>query len=172
MLYDQIFRSFQDLKLRYLVVGGIAVNLHGFTRATYDLDILIDMDDANVAKFIRVIQKLAWKPKIPVPLTAFADPAQRKAWIQEKKMIVFAVYNPKQEMEHLDVLLNFSRDFEKFYKGKKNVTAQGIEIPLLSIPDLITLKKKAGRDRDQIDIRALQEILKIQNEEAKKKKES
>jgi len=41
MLYEDIFREFEREGVRYLVVGGIAVNLYGYVRLTVDLDEIV-----------------------------------------------------------------------------------------------------------------------------------
>ena len=58
MLYERIFKKFNLNRLKYLIIGGIAVNLHGFSRATGDLDILISLEDKNIEKFIKAIKSL------------------------------------------------------------------------------------------------------------------
>lgn len=40
IIYEDVFREFQKQKVKYVIVGGIAVNLHGLLRNTADLDIL------------------------------------------------------------------------------------------------------------------------------------
>lgn len=47
--FQSIIAALEAASVRYAVAGGFAVNLHGFLRATQDLDILIDLDPANAA---------------------------------------------------------------------------------------------------------------------------
>lgn len=54
-------------------------------------------------------------------------------------------------------------NFEQAFKNREVVTARGIEISVISIDDLIELKKIAGRKRDEIDISALEKIREIKN---------
>ncbi len=164
MLFEKIFQLFQDRGIRYLIVGGVAVNLHGFARATADLDLLISLDQDNVQKFILSMQDLGWRPRAPVPLQTFADPQARASWIREKQMKAFAIYNPKNEIEHLDILLTFENQFADFYQRRNTLSARDIQLPVISLKDLILMKKAAGRERDQIDIRALEEIERIERE--------
>ena len=42
MIYEEIFKEFECLGVRYLVVGGMAVNLFGYARLTMDMDIMVD----------------------------------------------------------------------------------------------------------------------------------
>lgn len=169
MFYEQVFIKLNRKGVRYLIVGGIAVNLHGFPRVTGDLDIMLDLNDGkSVNGFVEVVKVLGFKPKIPVEVDDFAIPLKRKSWIEEKNMKVFSVYNPSQEIEHIDVLVENLIDFDKAYKTREIVNAGNLKVPVVSIDDLIKLKKISGRKRDEIDIAALKEIKIIKN--AKKKK--
>ena len=165
MFYEQVFKKLNKKKVRYLVVGGIAVNLHGFPRVTGDLDIMLDLNDGkSVNGFVEVIKVLGFKPKIPVQVDDFAIPSKRKSWIEEKNMKVFSVYNPSQEIEHIDVLIENLIDFDKAYKTREIVNAGNLKVPVVSIDDLIKLKKISGRKRDEIDIAALKEIKIVKGE--------
>ncbi|OGW05859.1 MAG: hypothetical protein A2889_05335 [Nitrospinae bacterium RIFCSPLOWO2_01_FULL_39_10] len=165
MFYEQVFKKLNKKKVRYLVVGGIAVNLHGFPRVTGDLDIMLDLNDGkSVNGFVEVVKVLGFKPKIPVQVDDFAIPSKRKSWIEEKNMKVFSVYNPSQEIEHIDVLIENLIDFDKAYKTREIVNAGNLKVPVVSIDDLIKLKKISGRKRDEIDIAALKEIKIVKGE--------
>lgn len=168
MLFESIFRELEERGVKYLVVGGLAVNFHGYDRVTGDLDILVGFDRKNLEKFIAAIKSLGWRPRLPVSLEAFADSKKRASWIREKGMKVFTLYNPKKEAEHVDVMTEDFLDFDKAYQDKKMISARDIQIPLVSIPDLIRLKKIAGRERDKIDIMALKEIQELNQSEKKK----
>jgi len=170
MFFEQIFRELQKRKIKYLVIGGIAVFLHGFHRLTADLDIIISLDKSNVKRFIAMIKNLGWKPRIPVPIDDFSDPDKRNDWIKSKGLKVFTLFNPKEQFEHMDVLLQFPLTFSKAYKNRKMAKAGSLKIPIASIEDLIKLKEKAGRDRDILDIGVLKQIRKLDREKKKIKK--
>lgn len=169
MFFESIFKELEDRGVQYLVIGGIAVNFHGYDRVTGDLDILVGFDKENLEKFIAAIKSLGWRPRLPVSLEAFADSKRRESWIREKGMKVFTIYNPKKEAEHVDVMTEDHLDFDKAYQNKKTVSARDIQIPLASIPDLIKLKKIAGRERDKVDIMALRKIMEIEGEKKKRR---
>jgi len=163
-----MFRLLDEHQVKYLVIGGLAVNLHGYDRVTGDLDIIVSFEKENLEALVAAIKSLGWRSRLPVPLEAFADSDKRKSWIEEKGMRVFTVYNPRNEAEHLDIMTENYLDFKKAYRGKKVVSAGGVPIPLVSIPDLIRLKKIAGRGRDKIDIGALEKIQEFNRGEKKK----
>ena len=167
MLYEEIFKKLHDENFEYLVVGGMAVNLHGYSRITNDLDLLILLTEENIGKFVKVIKSLGYRPKVPVELEDFISEKNRKNWIENKNMKVFSVYNPKNELEHIDVLIEYSLNFKKVYERKNVFNIRGIKIPTISIPDLIKLKKEAGRKIDELDINVLTRILELGYEREK-----
>lgn len=163
MLYEKFFRTLNEKELKYLVAGGIAVNLHGFARATGDLDILIALTDKEISKFIEAVKKLELIPRLPVKMEDFADAKKRKEWIHTKNMKVFSVYNPENPMEHIDVMIDEIINFDKAYENRVVMHSKKLEIPVISIPDLIKMKEAAGRERDLIDVKALKKIQGIKN---------
>lgn len=166
MLYQKFFERLNDEQIEYLVVGGIAVNLYGYIRATMDLDILLMLDNSNTSKFVKITKELGYKPRIPVNIEDLCDPAKRREWVSEKNMKVFSVYNPENEMEHIDVLIDCKIDFLKAFGRREIVQASRLEINLINIDDLIKLKEIAGRERDKIDIKALLKIKELKNEKS------
>src|SRR4030065_1557356 len=94
-LFIKLFASLNRGSVKYMVVGGIAVNLYGIERSTADIDIVLKLDKANVLRFIKLAKRLGLKPKVPVNLDDFVDPEKRDSWISEKGMTVFSLYDPK-----------------------------------------------------------------------------
>lgn len=164
MLYENIFKALHLNQVEYVVIGGIAVNLHGFARATGDLDIVLSLTDKEISKFIRVAKEIGLVPRLPVKMEEFADAKKRKTWIKEKNMKVFSVYNPDNPMEHIDVMVDHVMDFKILYENRVIMKSHDLEIPVASIPNLIQLKRHAGRERDFIDIKALERIEELKRE--------
>lgn len=161
MIFERIFKSFEDANLSYAVIGGIAVNLHGYNRLTGDLDIIIALNDENISKFVVIVNELGLIPRLPVELNDFPNSEIRQSWINEKNMKVFSVYNPVNPLEHVDIKIDNPENIEGYLKRAETVNAGDINISVVSIEDLITLKKEAGRDRDLVDIRALERIKRL-----------
>jgi predicted nucleotidyltransferase len=165
MFYIEVFKKLNEKEVRYLIIGGVAVNLYGFPRLTFDLDLMLDLHDfKSVSGFVDSMNELGFKPVIPVKIEDFIDQENRRTWSQEKNMKVFSLYNPLKEIERVDVLVENDVNFNEAYDRRKNIDAQGITLPLLSIDDLINIKKIANRKRDIIDIEALEKIKEIENE--------
>ena len=92
---ERIFAALDASDARYLVVGGVAVVLHGHPRLTADLDLVIALDPANVRAAVGALQSLGYRPRAPVSLDDFADPEQRRSWIDEKGMTVLSLASPE-----------------------------------------------------------------------------
>lgn len=167
MDFNRIFSELNKKGVKYLVAGGVAVNLHGYVRATADLDIMLLMSDKNISRYIELIKEMGFTSRIPVALEEFANKQKRREWIEEKSMKVFSVFNPANMMEGIDVMIMEYIKFDEAYDRRKIIRTGGVEVPLISIPDLIALKKKAGRGRDLIDVSALKEILREQKKKGK-----
>ena len=92
--YLEIFDRLNKEKIRYIVVGGIAVNFYGIPRMTYDIDLLVYLEDKNLKRFLKLMKRWNFKPKVPVDIMDFADSKKRKSWIKNKHMKAFNLVNP------------------------------------------------------------------------------
>lgn len=160
MYYEKVLRELNASGVRYIVAGGIAVNLHGVPRTTSDLDILILLEPSNISKLTNAMKKLGYKPRAPVK---FADInlENLEKWVQEKHMKAFSFRNLQVPYEEVDVILDRPLDFEHAYKRVEFINAKNVSIPLVSIDDLMALKKHSGRLQDLSDIEALRKVKKI-----------
>jgi hypothetical protein len=162
MIYLELLKAMEEKGIRYVVVGGVAVVLHGFVRATMDLDLVVSLEPTNARKFLDLVKGLGYKPKIPVPLEQFADPAKRQEWIETKGMRVFSLHHSKRVQELVDVFNKEPIPFDDLYTHRIRVPVEGISINIASSQDLKILKQEAGRPQDLQDIAALNELEKRQ----------
>jgi len=169
MIYEDIFRALNANKVKYVVVGGIALVLHGVVRLTADLDLIIQLETKNLTKFVSVMNSLGYRPKVPVKAEEFIDQEKRETWRTEKGMQVFSWYHPKKPSVLLDVFVDEPIGYETLEEEKEVIRAGSIKIPVVSIQHLIALKKISGRPQDIADINALKEVMKIEKEERKKR---
>lgn len=162
MLFERVFKEFENAGLRYCVIGGIAVNLHGYNRLTGDLDIVISLTDDEISKFIKVVKTLELVPRLPVSLDDFSNEKTRQKWLKEKNLKVFSVYNPKDPLEHVDVKIDNTEKIETLLQNAVKMKAGSVNINVVSLDDLIKLKEEAGRGHDLVDVKALRKIKEIQ----------
>jgi predicted nucleotidyltransferase len=141
----QVCAALNDAGARYLVIGGIACVLHGYARATSDVDILIERTPENAQ---RVLDGLAtvgygfareWGAEeiLKRPITVIGD---------DPAVDVFTVaWSVKYEQAAPDAL---------------TIEVDGVPIPVISLEDLIETKR-TGRLQDAADIEVLEEIRRL-----------
>ena len=161
MFYGNVFKALNKARVKYVVAGGTAVVLHGYTRFTQDLDLIVFLEAKNLEKFYEALKRVNYFPKVPVTKEQFSDAQQRQQWKKEKGMIVFSFVHRQPPFELIDMFVDEPIKFGEVYKYKKIVRVEGISIPLISIDHLLKLKKKAGRGKDLDDIVQLNEIKRI-----------
>ncbi len=158
-LFEPIFEALNRAQVRYVVVGGFATVLHGHARLTADIDLVIDLSPAEVRKALDTLTGLGFRPRAPVELLAFADPATRLQWIREKGMRVFSMWDPANPMREVDLFVEHPIDFDELWNRSEIINLSRTVARIASIPDLIRLKRLAGRPQDLADIEALEIIL-------------
>ncbi len=155
---EQLLVAFNEYGVRYLIVGGLAVVLHGHLRTTMDLDLVVHLEPENLDQALRALQGLGYEPVAPVRTFDFADPSTRERWIRDKHMIVFSMWLPKRPSFKVDIFASEPFDFESTYRRAIRVDLGRTEAPVLALNDLIDLKRAAGRPQDLADIEALAKI--------------
>ena len=167
MIYEDIFKEFELRDVRYLVVGGMAVNLYGYVRLTVDLDIMADLSEKNLSKVIEIMEKFGYTPRVPVNPHEILSDEKRDEWIKKKGAVVFTFIDLNEPFKHIDIFLSNPIDFEEAYSRKELMTIGDVRVSIVSIDDLIKLKSLSGRQRDVEDIDHLERIRAVRNEKEK-----
>jgi hypothetical protein len=156
---EAIIRALNDQQVRYLVVGGLAVVVHGHVRFTADLDLIVDLDPANVRRAISALSALGYRPRAPVDFAQFSDPAERARWIREKQLTVFSLFSPEHAATEIDVFVEMPLDFTAAHAAAmRTEVAPGVAATFVGLDDLIALKRRAGRPHDLDDIDRLRRL--------------
>jgi len=160
LYYEGLFRKLQEDKVKYLLIGGVAVNLWGIERATKDIDLALAMDKDNILRFVKSVKELGFTPKVPVEPEELADPQKRKEWQEEKNMLVFSFQHLENPYILIDIMVNNPLAFDQMYARKVEIDSRGIKLPVAAVDDIIKLKEIAGREQDLSDIEALKRFVK------------
>ncbi len=155
---EWVLAPLEQAGVRYLVVGGVAVVLHGYLRTTLDLDLVLQMERDNLERALKALAGLGFQPRVPVPLSSFADPQIREIWLREKNMTVFSLWHPDHLGFAVDLFVQEPFDFDAVYSRALRVPLPGIHATVGSREDLVAMKRAAGRARDLDDIAALSEL--------------
>ena len=157
--YQTFFRELNRQKIDYIVVGGLAVNFHGVPRMTYDIDLMILLEPQNILRLVDKLVAWGYQPKIPVDPKDLADDDKRAGWIREKNMKAFNFYNEEQVLREIDLLISSPIPYSELKESAVIVQLQEEKIPVVSIQDLMKLKRHSGRKQDICDIESLTKIL-------------
>jgi hypothetical protein len=128
----------QAVKLEYLVIGGMAMNLHGLLRNTIDTDVWLPPDLPNMHRLCLLLKSMGYEESDWNFLRNEGD----------LHHLVFSIEGP------IDFLttLHPSLDFYPCYHRRTIQSFQDIAIPILSLPDLRESKIRAKREQDLRDV--------------------
>lgn len=155
MFYVEILKSLHENQIRYLIVGGVAVNLHGVPRATFDFDLVISVDTENMTRLLELLQKDGFVPMLPEDPKGLLDPEKISDWINSKNLIAFSFHHSKENYKVVDIVLDHPLNFEEAYARRVVKKFESLELHLASIEDLISMKEKSARPKDLKDIEFL-----------------
>jgi len=155
---ESVLNALNAAGVRYLVVGGVAVVLHGHLRTTADLDLVVDLEEENVTRAVQALTRLGFKPRAPVPAAQLADDHIRRGWVEHRGMTVFSLWNARMPGFEVDIFAESPFDFTAAAGRAVRAMLDTTEAPVASLDDLIALKRAAGRPQDLQDIAALEEI--------------
>jgi predicted nucleotidyltransferase len=158
-LFEPVIEALEQAGVRYVVVGGLAVVLHGHARLTADVDIAVDLAPDQAALTMETLGGIGLRPRAPVRADDFADPEARSRWRAEKGMQVLSLWDPEHPMRAVDLFVENPVDFDELWNRSETVQLETTRVRIASIPDLIDMKEQAGRPQDVEDIAALREIL-------------
>ena len=77
---EAIVRALNAANVRYLIVGGLAVNAHGYERLTRDVDVVIGLESENIVRGLRALLELGYRMSIPVIVFNIIDPGSVDSW--------------------------------------------------------------------------------------------
>lgn len=151
MELDKNFKEFIKLlnehKVKYLIVGGYAVNFHGYPRYTRDIDFWLWLSDSNLKNLISALKDFGFG-SLNLKIEELKDPTN----------IIQLGYEPHR----IDLLMDVDGvDFDDCFERKTMAELDDIKINFLSLQDLITAKKAMGRLQDLADAEQLEKIKKF-----------
>ena len=153
---ETLVKALNDARVQYLIVGGLAVNAHGFARTTRDVDIVLRLEPANARRGLEALLQAGWQLAIPETPAAFADPLKREAWRSEKNMIVLKLWSDSHRRTPIDIFIYEPFDFDREFPRALHVeVGHGVTAPVVSLETLLQMKREAGRPQDLVDIEEL-----------------
>jgi hypothetical protein len=136
-----LLAAFAAARVEYAVVGGVAVNAHGYVRATHDLDIFIRPTDENARAAFAALLALGVPLEGLEPVDLLGDEENLR-------------FGPEED--HIDILASIGdMPFDQVWRNRVETRVEGLLIPFISKSDLIENKRQVGRPRDLADAEEL-----------------
>lgn len=151
---DELFRALVDAAVAFVVVGGMALPVHGFVRGTKDLDIVPDPEPANIARLWNVLEAIEASP---LDAGEFALDEYAVEW-GPQALSAGGNWTLATALGRLDIL-QWAAGFEDY--GALRAGAVTRDVPDIGVvwfagrSDLIRMKQAAGRPQDLVDIERL-----------------
>jgi predicted nucleotidyltransferase len=147
--FSEFLKLLNEAGVKYLVVGGYAVNFHGYPRYTRDIDFWVWPDPENIEQLLVALRDFGFGA-LGLSVEDFSDPAN----------IIQLGYEPYR----IDLMTEIEGlDFEECYAGRDIRDLDDVKVDFINLPKLIEAKKTAGRLKDLADADELNKILKKKN---------
>jgi hypothetical protein len=142
--YEKLLAKLARADLKFIIVGGVAVALNGFVRATEDVDILIDSSAENVARLLDNLRNFGEGHARELNPADFSHSEGAIRIIEDFPLDVFTVMRGKGYAD----LIGFT----------KSTRIGDVDVRYLKAAALILLKSDSQRDQDRIDVSALRSL--------------
>ena len=146
MFLYELTDTFAASKLKFALVGGYALALHGLVRATIDVDFVIKLTQNDFELAEKTLNRLGLQSRIPVRAQDLIK--MRNEYIEERNLIAWSFVDYKNPSRQVDILI--TRDVSSMQVEK--ISVNGRKIPVASLKELLKMKEEAGRPQDLVDI--------------------
>lgn len=153
-----LIKLLAEKNIEFVLVGGLAVALHGFQRVTMDVDVVLAMDAENLDRFISSAKAAGLRPVNPVAIESLASAELIDMWHREKGMLAFSLRSNEAQATVIDILVRPVIPYDDLRRDAVMVDMGPYRIPMASIAHLIAMKTGTGRSKDAIDVEELKKI--------------
>lgn len=136
---SELISALEDNKIEYAVCGGLALTIHGFPRATFDIDILIRAE--SLERAYEIAARYGYDIR-------GLDMSFKERAVEIRRV---SKIDDDGEVLSLDLLL-VTPKVEDVWETKENLIWQNRNLCIVSRSGLIKMKTLAGRAKDLIDI--------------------
>ena len=150
-----LFTLLAAARIRFVVVGGLALLLHGLDRLTADVDLAIDLSTDAALEAVRALTRGGYRAMAPVDPVSLANPELRREWQTTRNMKVFSFWDTTNTRPTVDVMLAPVVSFDELWADAALTSIGGIEVRIASVQHLIRMKEAAGRPQDVADLERL-----------------
>jgi predicted nucleotidyltransferase len=156
---DEILRVLTDYGVDFVVVGGLAVQAHGYIRLTQDLDIIVRPEIANSTRVSEALADLEAEV-LKAGTMKLHDPQQ----LRRAPLIATNTKYGRLDIVHVEHVAGRPKSYDALRAAALVIRLDGVDVPVAGLSDLIRMKRAAGRDHDLADIEALTRDLEVDPE--------
>jgi predicted nucleotidyltransferase len=146
----ELLERLTEAKIRFVLVGGLAVNAWGYLRATRDVDVVPDPSAGNLAKLDALLRELGGKVDVDGRLLT---PDATSIFLKTgDRMLVVT------ELGRVDILQGLPQipAFGELEAEATTVDMEGLSVRVCSFEHLLAMKRASERPRDRDDLEALE----------------
>lgn len=148
--FHQIAATLNRAEIPFVVVGGIAVNEHGYGRNTFDVDLVIRLAPKFIVRTFTALAELGYRPSVPITAEQFADADLRRELLEMK---VLNFWSDQHRETPLDIFVSEPFNFaEEYERSALREVAPGLSVRIVSLQTLFAMKRAANRPKDLADI--------------------
>jgi hypothetical protein len=156
MFLQSLAAALADVSVPYCIVGGVAVNLHGVPRMTYDVDIIVATGLSAYERAHATLTALGLLPRHGLSLTEVADESVRRRLKNERHLLAVTYSDPNDAMREVDILVDPDLDADGLVARAILRPKGRVTLRVACRQDLVAMKRSSGRPRDISDVRALE----------------
>ena len=139
---EKLLKLLNEHDVRYVVIGATAFPVHGYSRATLDIDIFIEKSPENAERTLRALEEFGYDVSSLGPEDLLSKKVLIRQYLLETDIHPFVK----------------GVSFEEVWKNRVEDRIGSVKTYFPSLEDLIKMKKAAGRTRDKEDLKILQKI--------------
>jgi hypothetical protein len=147
---EEILRVLAAHRVDFVVIGGIAVQAHGYIRGTRDLDITVRPSTINLGRLSEALTDLEAELRTPGTLK-LDDPHH----LRRAPLVPVMTRAGPLDVISIDHLAGPPPSYDALRGAALMIELHGSEVPVAGLSDLIRMKRAAGRRHDLADIEAL-----------------
>jgi len=138
-----VIRAFNEYGVEYVLIGGVAVNLHGLVRGTEDVDFLVAPDPGNFSRIRSALESL------------FQDPSIDEITAEDGRRYAVIRYGPPEGSFYIDLLTRIGEAFRYGEIESDTINVDGVPVRVATPRALYRMKRDTLRGKDRDDALAL-----------------
>jgi len=145
--FIELIRTLENEKVEYVLIGGFAIILHGFVRATQDVDLFVNPTEENIEQLRSSLKRL------------YKDNSIDEITLSELQKYPVIRYGTDLGF-YIDIIIAIGEKFSYNDLESETIELESCKVRIATPKTLYRLKKNTHREIDQLDIKFLEAKIK------------